>query len=131
MDLAANMWKNPNEIDGNGIDDDGNGYVDDVYGYNFIANSGNAADDHGHGTHVAGIVGSAVNGKGSFGADSNVSLVALKVLDATGAGSSYDIAEAINYAANNGIPVINLSLGGNGTPSNDMMCSAITSARSK
>lgn len=57
--------------------------------------------------------------------------MALKVLDASGAGSSYDIAEAVNYAANNGIPVINLSLGGNGTPSNDMMCNAITAARAK
>lgn len=60
-DLAQNVWKNPNEIAGNGIDDDGNGYADDVYGYNFIANTGNATDDHGHGTHVAGIVGSNVN----------------------------------------------------------------------
>lgn len=34
--LAANMWRNPNEIPGNGIDDDGNGYIDDVFGWNFI-----------------------------------------------------------------------------------------------
>ncbi|MFC4162101.1 S8 family serine peptidase [Epilithonimonas zeae] len=34
--LVKNMWKNPNEIPNNGIDDDGNGYVDDVYGWNFI-----------------------------------------------------------------------------------------------
>jgi subtilisin family serine protease len=130
-DLASNMWKNPKEIAGNNIDDDGNGYVDDVMGYNFIANSGNALDDQGHGTHVAGIIGSSINGAGSFGTNSNASLVALKVLDSTGVGSSYDIAEAINYAANNGIPVINLSLGGTGNPANDMICSAIASARLK
>ncbi len=34
--LVKNMWKNPNEIPNNGIDDDGNGYVDDVYGWNFL-----------------------------------------------------------------------------------------------
>lgn len=36
--LAANMWKNPNEIPNNGIDDDKNGYVDDIYGWNFLGN---------------------------------------------------------------------------------------------
>ncbi len=36
--LAPNMWKNPNEIPNNGIDDDKNGYVDDVYGWNFLGN---------------------------------------------------------------------------------------------
>ena len=34
-DLAANIWTNPGEIAGNGLDDDGNGYVDDVHGYDF------------------------------------------------------------------------------------------------
>lgn len=34
--LKDAMWKNPNEVPGNGIDDDKNGYVDDVYGWNFI-----------------------------------------------------------------------------------------------
>lgn len=36
--LVANMWKNPNEIPNNGIDDDKNGYVDDIYGWNFLGN---------------------------------------------------------------------------------------------
>src|SRR5918999_2872952 len=35
-DLAANIWTNPGEIPGNGVDDDGNGLIDDVYGYNFF-----------------------------------------------------------------------------------------------
>ena len=34
--LTENMWKNPKEIPGNGIDDDGNGYVDDIFGWNFL-----------------------------------------------------------------------------------------------
>lgn len=38
-DLKDNMWRNPNEIPGNGIDDDKNGYVDDIFGWNFIGSS--------------------------------------------------------------------------------------------
>jgi subtilisin family serine protease len=34
--LAPNLWRNPREVAGNGVDDDGNGYVDDVFGWNFI-----------------------------------------------------------------------------------------------
>src|SRR5262249_24965189 len=60
-DLAANMWTNPGEIAGNGIDDDGNGYVDDVHGYDFVNNDGDPMDDHNHGTHVAGIIGAVGN----------------------------------------------------------------------
>jgi len=37
-DLASNIWHNPGEIPGNGIDDDGNGYIDDIYGYDFCDN---------------------------------------------------------------------------------------------
>lgn len=130
-DLAVNIAKNAKEIAGNGLDDDGNGYVDDVSGYNFVAGTNNANDDQGHGTHVAGIIGGAINGKGVFGMNSKASLVPLKVLSANGYGSSYDIVDAINYAANNGISVVNLSLGGNGNPATDMLCTAITNARTK
>ena len=67
-DLAANMWVNEAEQNGQaGVDDDGNGYVDDVYGYNFAKNQGNITwtdpDDVGHGTHVAGTI-AAVNNNG-------------------------------------------------------------------
>ena len=56
-DLAANIWTNPGESRGNGVDDDGNGYVDDVHGYDFVNNDGDPIDDNGHGTHVAGTIG--------------------------------------------------------------------------
>ena len=38
-DLEGQIWLNPKEIAGNGIDDDGNGYVDDVHGWNFLGNA--------------------------------------------------------------------------------------------
>jgi len=45
-DLADNMWVNPGEIPGNGIDDDNNGYIDDIHGWNFIGGK--------DGSHVGG-----------------------------------------------------------------------------
>ena len=59
-DLAPNIWVNPLEIAGNGLDDDGNGLVDDVHGWNFAADSPDLLDEiesDAHGTHVAGIIG--------------------------------------------------------------------------
>src|SRR5919204_5119495 len=55
-DLAPNLWTNPGEIPGNGIDDDADGFVDDVHGVDLLDGSGDPRDDNGHGTHVAGIV---------------------------------------------------------------------------
>lgn len=47
-DLKNVMWKNPGEIDGNGIDDDNNGYIDDIYGWNFLgaANGENVNEEN-------------------------------------------------------------------------------------
>jgi len=61
VDLAANIWTNPGEIAGNGIDDDGNGFVDDVHGYDFVNNDGDPMDDNSHGTHVSGTIAAAAN----------------------------------------------------------------------
>ena len=98
-DLAANMWVNPGEIAGNGIDDDGNGFVDDVHGYDFANNDGDPFDDEGHGTHVAGTIGAVGNnGLGVAGVNWEVSLMGLKFLDANGSGSTSDAVQAINYA---------------------------------
>jgi len=65
-DLAANIWINPGEIAGNGIDDDGNGFVDDVRGFNFASNPQNGSTFSGlptedHASHVAGIAGAVGN----------------------------------------------------------------------
>jgi len=62
-DLSANIFRNRQEIPGNGIDDDGNGYVDDINGWNPINNNGNIANNQ-HGTHVSGII-SAIGNNGT------------------------------------------------------------------
>jgi subtilisin-like proprotein convertase family protein/subtilisin family serine protease len=120
-DLAANVWRNPGEIAGNGVDDDGNGYIDDVHGINAITGSGDPFDDNDHGTHCAGTIGGVGNnGVGVAGVNWNVSLIGLKFLSGSGSGSTDDAIEAINYAvalkSNHGIDirVLSNSWGGGG-----------------
>ena len=115
QDLAANIWTNSREIPANGVDDDGNGYVDDVHGIDATnaGQAGNPMDDHGHGTHVAGIIAAqAGNGVGGVGIAYNVQIMALKAAQYSGVLATSDIAEAIYYAVAQGADVINMSFGG-------------------
>lgn len=68
-------------------------------------------DDNGHGSHVAGIVGAANNTIGVVGAAPMVDLYAVKVLDRRGSGYLSDVISGIEWAKNNGMQVINMSLG--------------------
>jgi subtilisin family serine protease len=112
-DLVPNLWTNPREIPGNGIDDDGNGYVDDVHGYDFVDNTGNPQDANGHGTHVAGIVAArGGNGIGVAGVAWSARIMAIRVLDANARGTTTTVAQGIRYAVDNGARIINLSLAG-------------------
>ncbi len=98
-DLAANAWRNPGEIAGDGIDNDGNGFVDDVYGWDFANRDADPMDDEGHGTHVAGTIGAVGgNGTGVVGVNWQVSIMALKFLTSSGSGSTSGAIGAINYA---------------------------------
>ncbi|MCE9520884.1 MAG: S8 family serine peptidase [Alphaproteobacteria bacterium] len=74
-------------------------------------------DNHGHGTHVAGIVAAAANGTGNTGVAPGASLLAVKVLDASGSGSYSSVGSGISYAATKGARVINMSLGGSSASS--------------
>ena len=81
-DLRDNMWVNPGEIRGNGIDDDGNGYIDDVYGVSPATSptNGDPQDFNAHGTHVAGTIGAEGNNDlGVVGVNWKVSLMAINV----------------------------------------------------
>jgi subtilisin family serine protease len=112
-DLAANVWTNPGEIPGNGLDDDGNGYVDDVRGWDYVNWDNDPADDHGHGTHCAGIIGAVGNNAiGVSGVCWEVSLLALKFLNSSGNGYESDAAEATLYAASLGARVTSNSYTG-------------------
>jgi serine protease len=114
-DLAANMWRNPREIAGNGLDDDGNGYRDDIFGWDFANNDSNPMDDNGHGTHVAGTIGAVGNNSvGVVGVNWNVKIMALKFLSASGSGNLSNAVLALNYAVANGAKVSNNSYGGGG-----------------
>ncbi len=114
-DLVDNMWSNPGEIPGNGIDDDGNGFIDDIHGWDFVNNDNDPMDDRGHGTHVAGtIAGQGNDGAGIVGVMWDAQLVGLKFLSAAGTGSTSNAIKCVNYATMMNIPITNNSWGGGG-----------------
>ncbi|MGG6268234.1 DUF5942 domain-containing protein [Leptolyngbya sp. AN03gr2] len=89
-----------------------------VAGYDFVNDRDDAADDNGHGTHVAGTIAQSTNNNfGVAGIAYEANIMPLKVLSSFGGGTVADIAEAIRFAADNKADVINLSLGGGGESS--------------
>lgn len=100
-------------------------------GKNFIDNSTNTNDENGHGTQMAGIIAAnSNNSKGITGVakDLNVKILPVKVLDAKGEGTSFNVAAGIRYAADNGANIINISINGSGYSSviNDAVNYAIS-----
>ena len=137
-DLKANLWNNPGETGlvqtdfcrgqknalalkdcnkaSNGIDDDHNGIIDDVHGVDFVTNGSSLIDNHGHGTHIAGIIGAkSENGSGGVsGVSPNVSLMILKYYDpkASNTNNLRNTIQAIKYAVKMKANIINYSGGG-------------------
>jgi thermitase len=120
-DLKDNIWRNPDEVPGDGVDNDGNGYVDDINGYDFANDDASVYDPDPitgkgdeHGTHVAGtIAATGNNGVGVTGANWDAQVASLKFLGANG-GYTSDAVEAVNYAVKERIPISNNSWGGGG-----------------
>jgi subtilisin family serine protease len=119
-DLASNMWVNPGEIPGNGIDDDNNGYIDDVNGYDVSDDDGNVNPPNAslsHGTHCAGIASAATdNGSGIASVGHSCRIMGVK---ATGDNDNplfiQNSAEGVSYAIAAGADVVSMSYGGGGS----------------
>ncbi|HEX9584073.1 MAG TPA: S8 family serine peptidase [Gammaproteobacteria bacterium] len=96
-DLAGNMW--------NG----GPGFP--LHGTDFVANDNDPMDLNGHGTHVAGIIAaSGNNSTGTTGVCWEASVMAVRVLDTVGVGTTASALQGVNFAVNQGAKVINMSL---------------------
>ncbi|MDK9699448.1 MAG: S8 family serine peptidase [bacterium] len=114
-DLSGQLYRNLAEVNGTtGVDDDLNGLIDDVNGWDFARNDANPSPDtmsEFHGTHVAGIVASAANGRFGVGVAPNVKLLPLRA----GIGLSVFYGyRAIYFARRMGADIVNLSWGGSG-----------------
>ncbi|HEY9246382.1 MAG TPA: S8 family serine peptidase [Candidatus Methanoperedens sp.] len=88
-------------------------------GYNFVFNNSDPFDDYNtyiggksHGTHVAGIIAAKRNGMGVVGVAPNASIYAVKVLDGAGIGMESWLISGIEWAVNNKMDIISMSLGG-------------------
>lgn len=122
LDLKDNIFVNPGEIPGNGIDDDNNGFVDDVSGWDFVNHDSGVfdnANDDAHGTHVTGTIGArGNNSSGVVGVNWDVQLMPLKALGPQG-GTDAGLLEAYSYAKmmrqrGVNLRVLNNSYGGQG-----------------
>lgn len=121
-ELKEAIWMNTDEIPGDGIDNDNNTYIDDIHGWDFIESSSDPrpklSEDYAfeaaqHGTVVAGVVAAKMNNiVGIAGASMGAKIMPLRVLDSAGSGNTLLLAQAIDYAVENGADIINLSLVG-------------------
>jgi hypothetical protein len=111
-DLQGNIWA------------DSNGH----HGYDFVNNDNDPIDDHGHGTHCAGIiVGVGNNGKGIIGVAPLAQIMIVKSLNSSGTGTATQLANGITYAVNNGAHILSNSWGGGGE--SQLITDAINYAR--
>lgn len=121
VDLIDNVWTNPNEIDGNGLDDDSNGFVDDIHGWNFLTGQGDPTPgsfSNVHGTTVAGVAVAATNnGQGIAGMSWNASFMSIHAGCAETGNTICSGYPGILYAAANGADIINASFSRDGEAS--------------
>jgi len=121
-DLEGNLWTNPSP---DPVDED-------LHGFDFVDDDGSPDDFNFHGTHVAGTAAAiADNAQGIAGVAPEAQIMAVRVLDGDGSGSTVEIAEGIEYAADHGADVINMSLGGPAGAGDKAMEGAIVAAGAK
>ncbi|MDN7023863.1 PKD domain-containing protein [Methanoculleus sp. FWC-SCC1] len=82
-------------------------------GYDFVGHDADPMDDNGHGTHCAGIIAAEDDGSGIVGVAPGAEVYAVKVLDKSGGGYISDVVAGIEWAIENDIQIISMSLGGN------------------
>lgn len=112
-DLAANIFTNPGEIPGDGIDNDENGVIDDVHGYNAYDDHGDPMDGHSHGTHCAGTIAAVGNnGTGVVGVNWQARILPVKIFDDDGRTTADAIIRGVNYAGRMGADITSNSWGG-------------------
>jgi subtilisin family serine protease len=114
-DLRDNIWTNPGEVPGNGIDDDRNGYIDDVHGWDFYHDDASVFDNANqdtHATHVAGTIAAEGNNTiGVTGIDWQAKIMPLKFIGPENASNIADAVAAINYSIAEGAKISNNSWG--------------------
>lgn len=101
--------------------------VNKELGKDFVNRDDDAYNDQGHGTHVAGTIAASVNGKGIIGVNPYVQLVPLKICTARGFCPSYAVLRALEYAKEQRIDILNMSLWGRSNPHGHAICKWISS----
>jgi subtilisin family serine protease len=108
-DIENQLWTNPGEIPGNGVDDDGNGYVDDIVGWDFENDDNDPSDNYGHGTHTTGTVCGDGTGGTTTGMAPDCQMMILRFWNDFGGESI--VWEAMQYAADNNADIVTASIG--------------------
>jgi len=114
-DLVHNIYTNPGEIPGNGIDDDHNGFIDDVHGYNVADQNGDTSDAVGHGTQMAGIIAAEMNNNIGISGVSQSKVMPVRFYKRYGPDPSQfsatvaDAARSLLYSIAAGASIINAS----------------------
>lgn len=93
--------------------------------YDFVNDDNDPLDDQGHGTHVSGTIASEINGAWIFGVNPNVELVGLKICDSSWFCPTYWVLKALEYAKENKLDILNMSLGAKGNIATSPVCLAI------
>ena len=80
-------------------------------GFDALGGGADTADRNGHGTHVAGLIGAARDGRGLAGVAYDARLMPVRILDASGTGTAAQLDAGLRHAARAGVPIANLSVG--------------------